>query len=530
MMKALISIFVDSVFKVISDGFPWIIALLSIYVYTSPKSQYLYANLIVAAIALLVLFQLKSKNKIKTNLRKHSILVHLASISLILIFLITKDYIIFQAVLISIPPAIIVKELADKYLNYKFDNFDLTTTTAINSGTVIGLIFCFLYLNNFKDNSSLIEKLIIGLMAIRMILTYSHQLSALTLKSSLISTIKTIYLFRKSILWDSQFYKNQIDGINRYFPFLHYLMVGYWEGARTSKTFNLSNYIFDNPDLCDYNGSKLFHAVLHGIKEQRIKSDIYNYCYEDKILLINHEKNNILTPISLHIHAYYDEELRYIIEKVKEIDIIDEVIITIPFDSKVSEFSEIEVLKLLENKSKKELIKIKNKGANFYPFLKLINESKITNQVVCHLHTKRSPHLSFGKDWFIFLIDSLLPSESKVEQYSRAFSNDPRLGLLIPKYYKDLPNQPDLGKNKLEVYKLMQRYQVHQKNVCDYPCGGMFFARKEIFHQFSNIVKAPNFTNGALSADGNFEHAIERFIGHLPNKYGKITRFVNHGN
>lgn len=528
MMKLLISVFVDSVFKVISDGFPWIIALLSIYVYTSPKNYYLYAALIVAAIAVLVLFQLKSRNKIETNLKKHNILVYIASIFLILAFLITQDYSIFQAALISIPPAIITKELVEKYLDYKFDKFDFTTTTAINSGTSIGLIFCFIYLNNFTDRSSLIEKMIMSLMAVRMILTYSHQLSVSTLKSSLTSTIKTTYLFRKSILWDRQFYKNQLDGINRHFPFLHYLLVGYWKGARSSQNFHIGNYIFDNQDLCNYNGPKLFHAIIHGIKEQRIKSNINNYCDEDKILLINNEKINILTPISLHIHAYYDEELKYIIEKAKDIEIIDEVIITIPFDSKVSEFSEIEALELLKNKPKKEIIKIKNKGANIYPFLKLINESKITNQVVCHLHTKRSQHLAFGKDWFIFLIDSLLPSESKVEQYSRAFSFDPRLGLLIPMYYKDMPNQPNHGKNKQKVRQLMRRYQVHQKRVYDYPCGGMFFARKEIFNQFSNIVKEPNFTNGALSVDGNFEHAIERFIGYLPSKYGKITRFVSH--
>jgi len=271
------------------------------------------------------------------------------------------------------------------------------------------------------------------------------------------------------------------------------------------------------------------HGTRSSKNFKRTKSDSNNYCDEDKILLMNHGKFNIPIPISLHIHAYYDEELLYIVEKAKDIEIIDEVLITIPFDSKVSEFSETEALRLLKSKPKKEVIKCGNKGANIYPFLELINENKITNQVVCHLHTKRSPHLAFGKDWFVFLIDSLLPSESRVEQYSHEFFNDLRLGLLIPMYYKDIPNQPNHGKNKLALNKLMQQYQINQKNVADYPCGSMFWARKEILYEFSDIIKTNDFTNGGLSLDGNLEHAIERFIGYLPSKYGKITRFVSHG-
>jgi len=529
-MKLLFSILIDSTFKVISDGFPWIIAILFFYLYTSANNYYFYSILVAAPIAALALFHLRLGNKKLTHVKKHDISVHLASMIFILLFSAAKDLVIFQAVLISTPPAIVTKEFVEKYLGHTRKNFEFTTAIAINSGTAIGLISCFLYLNYFTDRSELLENIIFCLMAVRLILTYTHQLSTLILKFPLISATKTIYLFRKSILWDSQFYKSQLHGINRHFPFLHYLMVGYWKGDRSSKHFNINNYISKNPDLTKYNGPKLFHAIIHGINEQRMYSEPDNYCDKDKILLLNHDKSHSLTPISLHIHAYYDEELWHIIEKVKDIKIIDEVIITIPFDSKVSDLSEMEVQSLLGKKSKKEIIRCENKGANIYPFLKLVNENKISNQVVCHLHTKRSPHLAFGKDWFTFLIDSLLPSECVVEQYSQAFSNDPRLGLLIPKYYKHLPNQPNHGRNKSKLTKLMQEYRINQLNVEDYPCGAMFWARKEIFYELSDIVKAPVFTNGTLSEDANLEHVIERFIGYLPKKYGKITRFVNHEN
>ena len=76
---------------------------------------------------------------------------------------------------------------------------------------------------------------------------------------------------RRAALFDARFYRESNAGIltARLFPFLHFMLVGGFEGRRPHPLFDTAYYLDRNPDVRESGVNPLLHYVLHGAAEGR---------------------------------------------------------------------------------------------------------------------------------------------------------------------------------------------------------------------------------------------------------------------
>ena len=122
-----------------------------------------------------------------------------------------------------------------------------------------------------------------------------------------------------------------------------------------------------------------------------------------------------MKKVLVHLHLYYQEQLSYFIEKLKNISNCDwDLIVT------VCEHNDEVQQKILDFKSDAQIILIENKGYDILPFLNVLKSVNLDSyDYVLKLHTKKIRYDVFefkeipfyGSFWLNRLVDSMLYSK-----------------------------------------------------------------------------------------------------------------------
>lgn len=219
--------------------------------------------------------------------------------------------------------------------------------------------------------------------------------------------------------------------------------------------------------------------------------------------------------VALHLHAYYPELLSDILLRVQANQSAVDLFITVDSEAKGEEVRCI-LRSLGLEQTHVELHP--NIGRDVYPFLSLCRSIIDQYDLIGHLHTKKSPHVTDGSDlvqrWRELLLGNLLGSEHEQRMLDRIIEymdKNPEIQIVFP----DDPHVMSWGKNETMAKQLVSEKEFSElPKHFDFPVGTMFWARSEYLQSFLDMNVPERFTpEEPLPIDGTVLHAWERLLG-----------------
>lgn len=219
--------------------------------------------------------------------------------------------------------------------------------------------------------------------------------------------------------------------------------------------------------------------------------------------------------VALHVHAYYPDMLSDILVRLGPNECVPDIYITVDSPAK-----EQAVRKVLEEMvlPQAQVSLQPNVGRDVYPFLALCETLVDRYDLIGHVHTKKSPHVTDGSDlverWRELLLGNLLGSaheERMVDRIVAHFCAHPETQIVFP----DDPHVMGWGKNLAMAQQLVSPEEFASlPKQFDFPVGTMFWARSAYMSRFVDMNIPGRFTpEEPLPIDGTELHALERLLG-----------------
>jgi lipopolysaccharide biosynthesis protein len=158
--------------------------------------------------------------------------------------------------------------------------------------------------------------------------------------------------------------------------------------------------------------------------------------------------------------------------------------------------------------------RLPNRGRDVLPFLQWLEVAAEEGvELVCKVHTKRSPHVPEGDAWRRDMLDKLLGSEQVIREIVSSFRADPSLGMVGPAGHV-VPSSFFWERNASQVEEICLRMGFDVRGVAfRYVAGSMFWARVDALLPLLRIaLRNEDFEAEAGLVDGTLAHAIERCL------------------
>lgn len=161
-----------------------------------------------------------------------------------------------------------------------------------------------------------------------------------------------------------------------------------------------------------------------------------------------------------------------------------------------------------------------NRGRDWGPLLVAFAGAAAAHSLICHVHSKRSGHFSFGEQWRQSLFEHLLGSKTVVEAILGLFEADARLGLVYPETFAAVAEHHVWGANETNTRALLRRVGLEPGLVdrfpLAFPAGSMFWCRSEALRPLWQAgLGWDDFPAEPVGEDGTLMHAIERALGFI---------------
>jgi len=237
--------------------------------------------------------------------------------------------------------------------------------------------------------------------------------------------------------------------------------------------------------------------------------------------------------LAIHIHLYYPDQAAHFIDRL--------CCIKQPFDLLLSVCSEKDerLVSIYFNKTaipamNNLVIKITpNRGRDIAPWIVGFGKEQEKYDLVCHLHTKKSPSIAFGNAWRDYLLDNLLTHEA-INDIIQHFECDSKLGLVFPPLFKELihiwtnPGSAPLEEKERSnclvlLSKMGIKNPISRHNVF-FSAGTMFWYRpKALSPLFAMGLDYSSFPEEPIDVSGSLAHAIERLPAPVAESQGYKT-------
>jgi len=227
--------------------------------------------------------------------------------------------------------------------------------------------------------------------------------------------------------------------------------------------------------------------------------------------------------ILVHYHSFNQELVHELILLLRNIPFDFDLLVTSPkggsnYDQRCINDSGVANLKKFDYR------KVPNRGRDVAPWL--VEAGAIHGQydVVCHLHSKKSVHFTWGESWRAHLFDSLL-SEQSLKRVFALFADLPDVGLVIPTVFAPLREFLAQQRIPLEgvdgelglVQDLVRRMNLvdsYEKRNLIHSVGTMFWYRPSALAPLFGLGLAySDFPPEPIGVGGTIAHAIERVVG-----------------
>jgi hypothetical protein len=365
------------------------------------------------------------------------------------------------------------------------------------------------------------------------------------------SLVEQYRLIASSPLFDAQWYlaNNPDVAANRADPVLHYLLNGSAEGRAPGPNFDAVAYLDANPDVAESGQNALVHYLLHGCLEGRrlspdpkfLKSRWSSASQVSEVELSLAVPFQYLTEnqdgtenqvagerVAVVVHIFYDDlatELRQYLQNIP--GHVNVYISTTDQKKKVH----------IENSffgwpnGKVEVRITTNRGRNLGPALVEFNSIYQENDIILHVHSKRSLRSHYSSFWRLYLLETLSGSPAIAASILDAFRRNKNLGVVAASDFIPIREWVSWGPNFERASDLAARMAVRIEPTAPvhFPSGAMFWARTEALRPLLELGLTENdFELEQGQSDGTLAHSIERLIFYACERAGfkwmKISR------
>ena len=202
--------------------------------------------------------------------------------------------------------------------------------------------------------------------------------------------------------------------------------------------YNESNrLIFINAWNNYFEGSYLEPDERYGYASiNALSKSLFGLSFRNSNYNLSYLMNNCLVAVQAHI--FYEDIINEITNKTNNIPIKFDLYITTDTKPKMKF-----IKNYIDKYSKANIVTIKiieNKGRDILPFLIQMGEVIGKYKYLCHLHSKKSPHVpELGEKWRTYLFYNLLGTTEIISEILSDFEMNDKLGLIFPEnYYKIL--------------------------------------------------------------------------------------------
>lgn len=230
---------------------------------------------------------------------------------------------------------------------------------------------------------------------------------------------------------------------------------------------------------------------------------------------------NSVGKVAVHAHIYYADLTDEMIFYMNNIPVEFDCYVTTDSDTKSREIQN-KIGKRL-NACRWEVRVTPNVGRDVAPFLVGCRDIMKNYDYVCHIHTKKSIHGSFGEHWREHLFDHLLGSSRLVGGILSHFHENPSTGLIYPAVFDAVRHQSAWGANEDKVKQLLSRVgtsaRFHKPPA--FPAGTMAWLRTRAFtNLFEAGITYEDFEKETGQLDGTLAHAVERSLIYIAEGNG----------
>ena len=161
-----------------------------------------------------------------------------------------------------------------------------------------------------------------------------------------------------------------------------------------------------------------------------------------------------------------------------------------------------------------EVRQVDNRGRDLVPFLIDCADVWRRYDLVLHLHTKRSLHITWGEAWRLYLFKMLLGSRRGVEAALLAFERDAHLAMLYPANYYAIKRHTLEENNHaaLGVFERRLEYRGQPGRAASYAAGSMAWFRSSALERLRDMIEDEDIDREEGSTDGTLAHALERLL------------------
>lgn len=230
-----------------------------------------------------------------------------------------------------------------------------------------------------------------------------------------------------------------------------------------------------------------------------------------------------LPDFSMHIHAYYTDDLEHDLQAYLLFKRARSVVITTDTVRKSNAINQI--LKTVDLKA--EIRHVPNQGRDILPFLKLFEGGGQADgsDIWCHVHQKKSLSSTPGGDvWRNFLLKILLGDADRVSDALFQMA-DPDTGLVTP--FDPFICGWFASKKLLPVIQPRIETRLPDHPIL-FPVGNMFWTRRAVIDQMNGYF-GENYPwpNEPIANDGTIYHLIERLWPTASHEAGQRSVFVS---
>lgn len=346
-----------------------------------------------------------------------------------------------------------------------------------------------------------------------------------------------ISILCESHFFDRDFYVEKYQDVaeSGLTPEDHFLRIGGPEGRNASKYFNCGAYLEAYEDVKNSGINPLIHYLIFGKKEKRVafESDLEISAFlsatkSNKTIILDNLPDPAQTNIkkyriALLIHAFYFDVFQDIFHKIKCLS-FSEILVTTTSKHEYAIKSFLE--KNWTNNFRVTVIR-ENRGRDIAPFLNENTEYLFDFDLVCKVHTKKSPHLDiFGNKWKNHLIENLVGSDEVFDKIVSLFIQNQKLGIAYPEPMLGTNNY-DWAMNKdlaLSVFKKLNIFLKEEElNELDYPPATMFWFKPVALKPLFKSYDYTDFPEEPIHFDGTLAHALERTLNYVCRYQGFET-------
>ncbi len=289
----------------------------------------------------------------------------------------------------------------------------------------------------------------------------------------------------------------------------------------------------------NYDMNLLWDNILRVENQADIKKNLQlNYITPSNTLICQNEK--VSYKVALIMHMYFEDLIPECVHYAKSMPSTADIYITTNTEDKRKKieeaFREVECNKI-------DVRVVPNRGRDVGPFLVESREYIYDYDIICHTHDKKVGQLkpgTVGQSFSYRCFENVLKSKEQVLNILQTFSENPRLGILMPPppnhgaYFITLGME--WGLNYENTCKLADQLGIHvnmsEEKEPIAPLGSVFWARTDALRKvFDYPWTYDELPEEPIADDGTILHAVERIYNYSAQACGYYPGwlFSEHG-